>query len=225
MSALQQRSIPPEPLSSLMAPLDVPDALVRSCRSISLQLGGPMMRSIAVTSAIRGEGRTCVAGALAKIQAEDYGRRVVLLDMDFEAPSLARRLGAEPEPGLAELARGEAELSDIAQHVDDQVTLIAAGSAGGLVVRVATTLAESDVLNQIGRACDVVIADLPPLLTSGAARVLAPSFDMLGLVIRAGVTPLPQIKQAVATLKAEPAVILNDVSTNLPAWLRRLTGA
>src|SRR2546430_8763431 len=49
-------------------------------------IGGPKLTSIGVTSALRGEGRTSVALALAAVQREDFGRSVILVDMDLENP-------------------------------------------------------------------------------------------------------------------------------------------
>src|SRR6202007_1995524 len=74
--------------------------LLDACRNASLQVGGPTLKRLGITSAIRGEGRSTVALAMALIQAKDYGRRAILIDLDLEQQGLARRLDLKPWPGL-----------------------------------------------------------------------------------------------------------------------------
>jgi len=67
----------------------------------------------------------------------------------------------------------------------------------------------------------VIIADLPALLQSASGALLAESFDNTVLVVRAAVTPLPRVREAISTLNTEPVVMLNGTRSNLPDWLRR----
>jgi hypothetical protein len=43
-------------------------------------------------------------------------------------------------------------------------------------------------------------------------------------VVRAGVAPMPQVKEAVQRLTAPPMVILNGVRSAVPSWIRRSLG-
>jgi Mrp family chromosome partitioning ATPase len=197
--------------------------LIEGCRYISLQLGGPRLTSLGVTSSVRGEGRSSIARALAHIQAEDYQRSVVLLELDLERPSLADRLGAAPCPGVSELAEGDATVEEVLQPLGGGISLVAAGAPRGAIARTMAALLRSGALPAIAERCDVVVADLPPLLSS-AGQAPAGAFDDLLLVVRGGVTPLGRIRQATAHLPVRPTVVLNGVHSNLPAWLRRLLG-
>ena len=70
-------------------------------------------RTIAVvTSSLRGEGTEHHRHrdeAAAAYQA--YGLRTILVELDLERPSLARRLGVESSPGVAEIVRDAAPRS------------------------------------------------------------------------------------------------------------------
>jgi hypothetical protein len=44
------------------------------------------------------------------------------------------------------------------------------------------------------------------------------------MVVRAGVVPLPQVKEAVSKLASPPPVILNGVRSKVPTWIRRSLG-
>lgn len=208
------------------APEDVriPRQMLEVCRSASLLLGGPNIRRLGVTSALREEGRTSIALAMAVVQREDYGRRVALVDMDLENPALARRAGLEPWPGLAELTRREATIDEVLQPLSDGVLVVPSGVLAASAARTMTDIVKSDILAELERHVDVVIADLPPLLGGGPGSSASRAFREILLVIRAGVTPVARIKEATDDLQVVPHVLLNDIHTSLPRWLRRLAG-
>jgi polysaccharide biosynthesis transport protein len=202
----------------------VPAEMLDACRAASLLIGGPRLRRLGVTSSVREEGRTSVALAMATIQREDFGRTVVLVDLDLENPSLARKHDLQPWPGLAELARGEASLERVLQPVSEGIQLVATGAASDSASRTVAEIAGSGVLSRLGERADIVIADLPPLLGGGPGQAAARTFDDLLLVVRAGVTPAARVKEATADLHVAPSVLLNGAYSSLPTWLRRLLG-
>src|SRR5512138_1427655 len=67
------------------------------------------LRTIAVTSSGRREGRTTTAANLALAAAQE-GRSTILVEADLRHPSLAAGLGLAPRAGLAEVIEGTAEL-------------------------------------------------------------------------------------------------------------------
>src|SRR5215831_14058662 len=105
----------------------IPRQMLEVCRSASLLLGGPNLRRLGVTSALREEGRTSIALAMAVVQREDYGRRVALVDMDLENPTLSRRFNLEPWPGLSELTRRDAAPQDVLQSLSDGLMVVPPG--------------------------------------------------------------------------------------------------
>src|SRR6202022_835573 len=121
MRATQPSGLPLAPPLNDSRPLPVPAmraAILDACSLASLQIGGPTLRSLGITSAIRGEGRSTVALAMTLVQRQDYDRRPLLLEMDLEHPCLGRRLGLHATPGLSELVRGEASLDEAIQWID-----------------------------------------------------------------------------------------------------------
>jgi polysaccharide biosynthesis transport protein len=212
----------PAPASRGLA--DVRPQMLEACRAASLLIGGPNLRTLGVTSALRGEGRTSVVLAMAAVQRQDFGRTVVIVDMDFESPTLARRHDLKPFPGLAELARGESSMEEALQRVSDGVHLVASGVIVDSVARAAADVGRSNILADLGAEADCVIADLPPLLTGGPGFAAARAFEDLLLVVRAGVTPIARVKEATADLHVAPSVLLNGAYSSLPRWLLRLLG-
>lgn len=80
---------------------------IDTTRTMLLHAGG--MRSVLVTSAVSGEGKTSLAGHLA-ISLARGGFRTLLVDGDFHSPSAHRLFGLPDGPGLSEALRGEAQL-------------------------------------------------------------------------------------------------------------------
>jgi Mrp family chromosome partitioning ATPase len=202
----------------------IPRQMLEVCRSASLVLGGPNIRRLGITSAMREEGRTSIALAMAVVQRQDYGRVVALVDMDLENATVARSHGLELWPGIAELARREVTCEEVLQPLSDGLLVVSAGVLAASAARTMTEIVKADTLSELERHVDVVIADMPPLLGGGPGSAAARAFRDLLLVIRAGVTPVARIKEATEDLQFVPDVLLNDTSTNLPRWLRRLAG-
>ena len=64
-------------------------------------------RTILVTSALPGEGKTLVASNLALAFSTSYSRRVLLIDCDLRRPSVHLAFGLPPAPGLAESLKAD----------------------------------------------------------------------------------------------------------------------
>jgi Mrp family chromosome partitioning ATPase len=202
----------------------IPRQMLEVCRSASLLLGGPNLRRLGITSALREEGRTSIALAMAVVQREDYGRKVALVDMDLENPTLAHRCGLEPWPGLSEVARSEVKAEEVLKPLSDGVLVVPSGIMVTSAARTMTDIVKRDVLSELERQVDVVIADLPPLLGGGPGSSASQAFRDLLLVIRAGATPVARIREATEDLHVVPHVLLNGIHTDLPRWLRGVTG-
>jgi polysaccharide biosynthesis transport protein len=204
--------------------IKVSEDILQACRGASLQVGGPSLTALGVTSAIHGEGRSLLALAMAYVHAQDYGRKVLLVDLDMERPALARLLGAKECPGLAEVVREDITVDEAVQPIGGGLSLLSSGVPTDTPVRIIADMASSGLIEHMGRDYDIVIGDLPPIISASHGRLAASLFPKLVLVVRAGVTPLSVVQEASQNLGSEPAVILNCERTNLPRWARRLTG-
>src|SRR2546427_3954224 len=65
------------------------------------------IRTIAMTSALPGEGKTTASINLALVTALSVGRRVLLIDCDLRRPRVHSALGLRPKAGLAEVLNGD----------------------------------------------------------------------------------------------------------------------
>ncbi|HEX4215183.1 MAG TPA: CpsD/CapB family tyrosine-protein kinase [Candidatus Dormibacteraeota bacterium] len=201
--------------------LPVHASVVEACSRATATLDGPNLAFLGVTSSVRGEGRTSIATAMAFVQAHDYGRSTILIDADFEGPSVAGLFGLDQAPGLADVLRERIDLEDAVHDVGDGLSVLTAGkvdSPPGLAAK----LAESKILQDLQTEHEVVVVDLPAIIDSRCGTVLAALFEQPLLVIRAGITPAKKVGEALEQLDREPTALLNGTRTSLPRWIRRL---
>jgi Mrp family chromosome partitioning ATPase len=182
--------------------------------------------SIGVTSCLRGEGRSTIAAGLAAALHQARGSTVILLELDLAKPSLAHQFGVESGPGVAEILRDGRPMAECLYMPDDgSAGLLVAGDAKGDPDGLFVLLRSSSFMQDLGRLCDVVVADLPPVLANGHSVELSELFNSVLLVVRTGTLPLPEIRRALNDLGTPPPAILNGVETSIPRRLRTLIGA
>lgn len=202
----------------------LPRTILNGCREAVQRLREPDRRTYAITSSVRGEGRSTVAIGIAAAEWLDRGLRTVIVDLDLEQPSLHRRLGLAEGPGIADLAGGQEAVEDHLQHVAGDIWLLSAGRVEEEPMRSLGQVGESHIISQLLEWADVVVYDLPPLIGSPAGIEAVRLCGSPVLVVRAGVTPLPVVKQASELLAVAPPVVLNGVWSALPRWIRRAAG-
>jgi hypothetical protein len=110
-------------------------------------------------------------GVAAAATAE--GRRVVLLECDLAAPSLAGRLGLAEAPGLHEYLRGDAGAAEILQplvlagpasgRATEPLSCIVAGEPEPEPVALLDSERCDHAIERLRRAYDLLIVDGPPL--------------------------------------------------------------
>jgi Mrp family chromosome partitioning ATPase len=210
---------PPKKPRSRSRPID--EKVIEACSYTMHKLGGPRICQLGVLSSVRGEGRTSIAAAMAYVQSHDYGRSTLLLDADFDGPHLASMYGLASSPGAAEVVASRAGIDEAIHRVDGGLTVMTAGDVPNPPSRLAKELASSSLLAELHEDFEVVIADLPAVLHSASGAILAQAFDNTVLVVRAAVTPIPRVREAVSALDADPMVMLNGTHSKIPYWLRR----
>ncbi len=201
--------------------------LQQQCLKLARSLfsgGAAQARSLGFTSAIAGEGKTFLAHETATALAMQANQPVVLLDCNWEHPSLHELFDLPEGPGLAEWVRGECDLAAIRQQVTPNLTVIAAGKAHDDGVSLTSRLAAHGINSVLTAANEVLIADLPSVLDSAYGAQLAQELDAVTLVVRAGATWDSFVAEACHELENAQVegIILNAAQSRIPRWLQRL---
>ncbi|HYW88130.1 MAG TPA: CpsD/CapB family tyrosine-protein kinase, partial [Chloroflexota bacterium] len=183
---------------------------------------------LAVSSAIAGEGKTTVSLGLAVTVAQDYPeRRVLLVETDFQRPTLADDFGVEPTPGLVDCILGDEplELAFRGSFLDNLHLLPVGGPAPG-PGRALRSTRMATIMDSLRQSYDLVVIDAPSLLVNSDSVMLMDLADGAVLVVRSGVTPASMVGKAIEQIDETKlrGVVLNGSRSAIPGWLRRLGG-
>jgi Mrp family chromosome partitioning ATPase len=142
-------------------------------------------RTILVTSASSGDGRTTTAANLALAMAE-AGQRVLLMDLDLRNPELAGAVGVGSERGLGSSLDGDVSLMDLVVESPEAPGLLVLPAAKGDRTHLeALTRRLPDLLSEaLDGLADYVIVDTPPLGEVSDGLRLAAQVDDVVVVAR-----------------------------------------
>lgn len=145
---------------------------------------GDSLRSIVVTSAAAGEGKTTVAVNLAATCAR-AGESVLLVDADLRR-SCVERYFPPANGGLADVLQGRATWVEALTETDvPNLTVLPAGSGDAVTADILGTVEMHDLLSEWSDRFDRIIIDVPPLLGLADARITARFADGMIAVVRA----------------------------------------
>jgi polysaccharide biosynthesis transport protein len=187
---------------------------LRGYLMLSEQLKVP--RSVLVTSALPGEGKSTLALSLAMVHAEQ-GKRTLLIDADLRQPAIERFVRLDPDAGLAEVLAHRSHWSTATRSVPGRPNLSVLGS--GLPLPLALALIGPQmrgILDQAVLDFDLVVLDSPPLLGCAETLELAAAADLAVLAVRCGQTSMKSLAAAVETLRRVSVpiagIVLNESS-------------
>jgi len=153
------------------------------------------LRSLAVTSTVRNEGKSVTAYNLAVVMALE-GLKVILVDTNLQHPTLHTKAKVAQTPGLTDVLIGKSTLADAIQETG--IPGLRVLTAGPLPPDPAALLA-SQAMAQVHQALkeqsDVVVFDSPPCLTSVDAQIIAAETDGVLYVVSFGSEEKDQPKE------------------------------
>ncbi len=174
------------------------------------------IRTLLITSASPGEGKTTIALNLAASLAQ-AGQSVALLDCDLRRPSIHRWLGMPNSMGLSNAALQAGKLNGNLQST--AIENLKALTSGPLPPNPSELLGSERVariLEELKQQADIVIIDSPPTLVVTDPAVLAKRVDAVLLVVETGATRRDTVEQALESLQQVGAnvvgVVLNKLS-------------
>jgi len=176
------------------------------------------LRTILVTGAEAGDGKTTIATNLAAIFAQG-GKRVMLLDCDLRRPRVHRFLGIQNRVGLTDLFRHSLDVDTVTQQwVNSSTTSISVIPSGSLPPNPTELLGSQKmdrILAEIVSRADVVVIDSPPSMVSDA-QVLAAKVDGVLLVIQPGKTHIGAARATREQLERAGARVIGAVFNRIP---------
>lgn len=174
-------------------------------------------RTLVLTSAVAGEGKSVAAVNLAIALAELPGNEILLLDANLHAPGLERYLGLERAQGFADVLRGQCPLdAAIRRTAVDHLSVIGAGTLPENPSKLLGSDRTRVVLNQLKRRFSYVVVDSPEATTISDASLLGAMADGILLVVRLGETSKTLVEQALNQLESMGGNVLGTCLTGGP---------
>jgi len=175
------------------------------------------VRTLLVTSAVDGEGKTSLAGQLA-ISMVRAGHRTLLVDGDVQAPSAHALYDVPAVPGLCEVLRGEAEPADAIHRAPlAGLDILPAGAWDLLARRALTGDRWKAVKSELEGQYDFIVVDSGPVLLVSDSLLLARDVDGVLLSVLLDVSRVGSVGETRDRLRTVGAnvlgVVVNGVAT------------
>lgn len=200
-------------LVSLVAPTSVEAEQYRTLRNAVERVAGDGPYVVAVSSPGVGDGKTITAINLAGALAQAEQRDVLLLDADFRASPLAKRLGLPEQRGLAGVLVSEDPLeSVVVASLPFNLAVVPAGAATRSPYEMLSSARLRELIEEARRRYDFIVVDTPPLVAVSDCCLIAELVDGFIVVVAAHRTRRADIDEALRIV--DPAKVLGFVLNN-----------
>lgn len=176
--------------------------------------GQRKIKTLLVTSAQAGEGKTATTANLGFVLAQ-ANKRVILLSADLRKPRISRFFGLHNRPGLTEVFSGRATLTQALHNPGiKNLRVLASGAIPANPAELLGSDKMKDVLEELRRAADFILIDGPPVLALADAITLAPLADGVLFIADAENTSRSAVSHARSQLDQVNARIIGTVLNN-----------
>ncbi|MFL0492912.1 CpsD/CapB family tyrosine-protein kinase [Bacillus sp. 179-I 2A5 NHS] len=172
------------------------------------------IRSIMVTSANPGDGKTMTVSNLAVVFGQQ-GKKVLVIGADLRKPSIQDLFAVHNSNGLTNVLSGQANIMQCIQKTDiENVYVMASGPIPPNPAELLGNRVMDEVLLEAYNMFDIVLIDTPPVLAVTDAQILANKCDGIILVVRSEKTEKDKIVKTKQLLDKASGkilgVVLND---------------
>jgi capsular exopolysaccharide synthesis family protein len=148
-------------------------------------------KTLAITSPEPGEGKSVTALNLALSFSRDDSKSIYLIDLDMRNPAVCKYLGVQPPHSVTDYFSGHCEAQNLFFSIGTP-NLAIAGNNGA--TDTASELLSGDRLEQLFDYIKsvapnpLILIDLPPILVTDEALMMAPRVNATALVVADGQT-------------------------------------
>jgi non-specific protein-tyrosine kinase len=192
------------------------------------------VKSIVVTSCMKGEGKSVTLANLA-ISMAMAGKKVIVVDADLRRPRMHKFFGLDNESGMSTVATGRDSLFDAVKPVEVQ---LAAGESAGSIDfehwaqgtdarsrlyvltsgpippnpgEIVASRRFASILEELATEADLVLVDTPAMLAVGDTSAIASRVDGLVFLVDMRMIKGPQLSTAADQLMRLPVRMLGTV--------------
>lgn len=170
------------------------------------------LKTIIFTSSGPWEGKSTVAANIASVFA-DQGKRVCLVDADMRKPTVFKTFNLHNNIGLSNLiTTRDLRVEDVIQHVDRAgLDILASGPVPPNPSELLNSNRMNEVIKILEDKYDLVLFDMPPVVSVTDAQIMATKTDGVVFVIRRGIAHTDDVKHAKELLDMVHANVLGVV--------------
>ena len=165
------------------------------------------LKTLAVTSANSGEGKSTCSVNLATVTGMSVGRSVLLIDCDLRRPKVHLTLGLQPQVGLAEVLLNQATVDEAVVKLDGvNLDVLPVRSVPSNPSELLASPEMRKMIEEVAGRYDRIILDTPACLGLPDAKSVTELCDGLVMVVRADVTPKEEVQAALEILDRRKVV-------------------
>jgi protein-tyrosine kinase len=185
--------------------LEAAEESYRALRTRLLRLRSAQgLRSIVVTSAVQGEGKTLTSLNLALCCAQLRDMRVLLIDGDIRSNGLTRLIGSPLAQGLSEVLAGKCEPEKAVLATDlANLYVLPAGTPSMPPPELFAGRRWQELIGWCNESFKLVLVDSPPALNLADVELITAACDGVLMVVRAQQTRRDTLRKSASLIDAK----------------------
>jgi capsular exopolysaccharide synthesis family protein len=175
---------------------------------------GEPVRTIVVTSALPGEGKSTTIANLALSFAQT-GKKVLLVDADLRRPTLDGLFKLKREPGLSDYLAGKTQFDSVVRMTRiENLDLVECGAIHGNPSELLGTKRMKEFIDHAKSLYEIILLDSSPILAVTDPAVTSTSVDGVIIVASAGKTRMKEMEESRDMMEAVGGQLLGIVLNN-----------
>lgn len=193
-------------------PFAVKEAYKLARTNILFSLAEDGCKSIAITSAYPGEGKTTTATNMA-ISFAQMGKKTLLIDGDMRKPQIHHVFTLDNQVGLSNVLGGFATVEETIHPLESGLRVITSGHIPPNPVELLGSKRMKELLEDLGQHYDYIFIDTPPTNLVTDAIVLSQIASGTIVIAKQGYSKKHELEEAISKLKFAQAKLLGFILT------------
>jgi capsular exopolysaccharide synthesis family protein len=175
------------------------------------KVGKNILKTILVTSAAPGEGKTIISLNLAGAFAQD-GKKTLLIDADLRKPRIHNLFNKLKSPGFTDYFFENATLNEIICPTQlENLSIITTGTLPPNPSELLGSKRMIDFLSEMREKYDIIILDSAPIIAVTDTEILSRLVDASMVIVSTDSTQLTLVEKAVHLIKNDQSLFLGTV--------------